>query len=181
MAEENNFNNNSNKIGNKIDNPYFMKFLLYLSLVVIIMGVIVGLIFVYQQKINLQHNQYIIEKVEETLSQINLTKAELHEDQARDNQTQKQNRFETDARANQTRKILSEMHDIILDHHQQLQKFIKDENNDTKLLFKGIADAQKQNDEIIQTQKFVSMANNKLLMALANKTGLNVTDILLKK
>lgn len=183
---ENGFNNNNNNnnnegIGNKVDNPYFMRFLLYLSLTVIITGVIVGLIFVYQQKVNSEHNQYIITKVNQTLSQVNITKQELYEDQARDEQSIKQNKFEAAGRNNQTKVLLNEIQTLILNHHKQLQSYVNQSNENVKKIKNEITAAQKQNDEIIHTQNYVSMSNNKLLKALANKTGLNVTDILNKK
>jgi len=130
---ENDFNNN--KIGNKVDNPYFMRFLLYLSLTVIIMGVIVGLIFVYQQKVNLSHNQFIIGKINQTLAQINLTKAEIHEDQARQIQTAKQNKFEMLGRANQTKLIMNQTQDLILKHDKKLRQYIDQSSNNTQTLF----------------------------------------------
>ena len=141
----------------------------YLAMAVITVGIIVMLVFLIQQ------NQNTAELKENSLD-LNHILAKVNQTQI----TEEQNKFEMTGRANQTKQILNETKDLILNHDKELRTYIDKSNKDNKLVIEGIRAAQKQNDLIIQTQNYISLANNLLIKAGIEKLGLNATEIIEK-
>jgi len=94
-----------------------------------------------------------------------------HEDQARDIQTQKEQLFEMQGRSNQTRTLINQVKTMIIDHQIQLQNYIDKQNNTTRKLFEELSETQKQNDEIIKTQKNLSLSNNEMLKKFGSENN----------
>ena len=94
-----------------------------------------------------------------------------HEDQARDIQTQKEQLFEMQGRTNQTRVLINQVKTMIIDHQIQLQNYIDKQNNTTRKLFEELSETQKQNDEIIKTQKNLSLSNNEMLKKFGSENN----------
>jgi hypothetical protein len=193
VAEPNNNNNNNSdddennnnnmgaekeNIGSKIDNPYFLRFLLYFLISIIVVGVLVGLVFVLQQNNAINKQNQVLAKLNQTFAAVNFTQTQIHEDNARENQTAKENKFEMAGRNNQTRTLINYTREEIKMHHDALMEFIKQQNATFVRILTEIFNTQDQNDQILKVQKNVSLANRELLKAGIDKIGLNSTEIL---
>ena len=188
----------------------YTKLLMYfiLTIGVVLIGVLV-ISFVELQKAN-QEIQYgrndltqANEKLNKTLSKVNQTQLFLqqseHEDKAREAQTQ----IEMQGRSNQTKFILNNTQTLLQIHHDGLVNLYKEfresverQNNTTDKLFKEVSDAQKQNEDIMDTLVKIHSGmindtkdtnqqvskygpeNNALGREILKQMGINASDII---
>lgn len=180
----------------------YTRLLMYfiLTLGIVLIGVL-AISFVELQKANTKINE-ASDRINATQITVNQTQLFLHQTEHEDKAREAQTKIEMQGRSNQTKFILNNTQNLLRIHHdglvslyKEFQNAVERQNNTTNKLFKEVSEAQKQNDNIMNTliqihegmqndtrdtNQQVSKygpENNALAREILNQMGINATTI----